>query len=342
MPDPPHGPVARRTRAQRLIAVLGIIDEGRFEMISVMRIQALPQHSADAELTALSAQLIGAEGDVVAHAPLMRLASSPCGCGRGSVGHEPPTRYVVEALLEDVEPGRELRIVTAQAGDDLRKTPAILWSRNAPTRPTRIRTFTVALERGGQGLARWDASCASDANVTYALQFSKDRGRSWNGLTVGVAADRYAFSLADLPSGPVVFRLLAHDGFTTVTAQSRPIQLPERAPAVMILHPQEGGRYYAGVPLRLWAATMTHDGQPIAQDACSWTIGGESVGVGTDTFVTIAAPGEYECVLRVRSTRTALRVRFTVVDPANPKLPQVQAEAQRVTRKPRRGRTRRR
>lgn len=341
IPDPPRGPVAR-LRAQRLITIVGVMDEGRFEMTSVMRIRALPQHSADAAPTAFTAQLIGAGGDVVAHAPLMRLASSPCGCGRGRQSAEPPRRYVVEALLEDVEPGRELRIVTAQGSEELRKAPAILWSRNAPTRPPRIRTFTVKLERGGQGLARWDVSCPSDANVMYALQFSKDRGRSWNGLTVGVSAERYAFSLADLPSGPVVFRLLAHDGFTTVTADSRPIQLPERAPAVTILHPQEGGRYYAGLPLRLWAATMTHDGQPIAQDACSWTIDGKSVGMGTDTIVTIAAPGEHECVLRVRGlgAPTPLRRRFTVVDPANPHLPQLEARVQRATRTARRRRAR--
>src|SRR5262245_17076602 len=314
---------------------------------SVMRVLALRGDNADATPTPFVAELVGESGQVVARAPVMRSTSRGHGCGCHGGYKRDPERgpYVFQALLADVEPGRQLRIVKPANGD----APAgEIWARSAPSRRPRISGFVVKLERGG-GLATWEAAGARDREVEYALQFSKDKGRSWNSLTVGVQGNEHRFALNDLPTGPVVFRLLAHYGVFTTTSDSRPVVLPPRPPAVSILHPQPGPVLFAGVPIRLWGGVMTDDGTPIDPEACSWRIDGREVARGPDEFIEAPPPGDHRCtfIVKGRGGRAAASVMFRTVDPAAtdaslaPMRPAGVAPARRSSRRRPAGRTRR-
>src|SRR5262249_39163369 len=144
-----------------------------------------------------------------------------------------------------------------------------------PQRPSRrppVARFAVTITRGS-GRATWEATGARECSLEFSLQFSKDAGRSWNGLAVGLTGKRHTFSLMRLPSGRLIFRVLAHDGFHTTTAVSRAVEIPRRAPIVSILSPQPGRPYYAGAPLRLWGAVTEDDGALADPEGCSWRIG---------------------------------------------------------------------
>ena len=104
-----------------------------------------------------------------------------------------------------------------------------------------------------------------------------------------------SISLADMPSGSVVFRVLAHDGFYTTHADSKPVKLPKRPPVVSILHPYEGRVYQAGVPLRLIAAVNTHVGVMNPKLALRWQIDGKNVGEGLECWIDAPKRGRHRC-----------------------------------------------
>jgi hypothetical protein len=295
IPDPPFwdGPGDRMQKAQPVITVLGMADgTGGLEVRSVMRLQALATTPGAATMPYV-AQLLGGEGQVLASAPLVRLPALGTGCGCGH-GVPAPGPFVFEAMLADVAPGAGLRIVrpTDEGGPG-----ETVWTRDAPERRPVIRRFTVAIERG-QGRAAWQAS--GEGEVEFSLQFSKDRGRSWNGLAVGLAGDGHRFSAETLPSGRLVFRLLAHDGFHSVSRLSRPIVVRRRPPIVSILSPAAGRPFFASAPLRLWAAVTEDDGAPADPTACEWLVDGRPAARGADVWITAPDPGEHRCTLIVR------------------------------------------
>jgi len=121
-----------------------------------------------------------------------------------------------------------------------------------------------------------------------------------------------------LPSGHLIFRLLAHDGFHTTTAVSRPVEIPRRAPIVSILSPEPDRPYYAGAPLRLWGAVTEDDGALADPEGCSWRVGDKSVLHGMDGWIAAPPPGEHRCtfVVRGRGGDAEVEVVLRTVDPA--------------------------
>ena len=316
IPDPPpweQSPGYRRMKAEKLIAIAGIAEAGRLDVRSVMRLEAL-RDSSNAAQTSFVAQLIGASGEVVASAPVMRLISRGSGCGCSDNRHADDERhFIFKALLADVEPGSALRIVDRSSEDTTREA---VWTRRPSGKPPRIARFAVKIT-GEAGVATWEASAPRGCELDFSLQFSKDRGRSWNGLTVGVRSNTHRFTLTDLPSGSLIFRLLAHDGFFSTSAISRAVTLPPRPPAVSILHPQEGHVLLAGLPLRLWGGVVTGDGTPIDTEACTWRLDGRQVARGADEFIVAPPAGRHRCSFRVNGPggRAEASVIFRTVDP---------------------------
>src|SRR2546430_9636619 len=58
--------------------------------------------------------------------------------------------------------------------------------------------------------------CSSDLEGEYAdvwVQWSDREGRVWHGFTTGLTGREAEVSLAGVPAGQVLLRLLVHDGF---------------------------------------------------------------------------------------------------------------------------------
>jgi hypothetical protein len=90
-------------------------------------------------------------------------------------------------MVADVAPGAALRIVKRAEDGGRGET---VWTRDAPERPPVVRSFAVAVNRG-EGRATWQAR--GEGTLEFSLQFSKDRGRSWNGLAVGLTGTSHRF-----------------------------------------------------------------------------------------------------------------------------------------------------
>ncbi|MET0487051.1 MAG: hypothetical protein ABW216_15215 [Candidatus Rokuibacteriota bacterium] len=304
IPDPPRWdgrPGDLRMKAEPVIAILGTVDDARtLEVKSVTRLQALAT-TRGAGPTPYVAQLLGAQGEVLATAPVVRLPAhgSGCGCGTSDPAAGP---FVFEAMVPDVAPGAGLRIVKrAEEGGP----GEAVWTRDAPERPPVVRSFAVTVDRG-EGRATWQAR--GHGTLEFSLQFSKDRGRSWNGLAVGLTEMEHRFRAETLPSGRLVFRLLAHDGFHSTSRVSRPVVVSRRPPIVSILSPEAGRPFFAGAPLRLWGAVTEDDGVPADPAACQWLVDGRPVAHGIDVWVVAPEPGEHRCTLVVRGRGGTSRV----------------------------------
>ena len=90
-------------KAEPVIAILGTVDDARtLEVKSVTRLQALAT-TRGAGPTPYVAQLLGAQGEVLATAPVVRLPAhgSGCGCGTSDPAAGP---FVFEAMVPDVAP----------------------------------------------------------------------------------------------------------------------------------------------------------------------------------------------------------------------------------------------
>jgi hypothetical protein len=305
--DPPHwlphdwNPVV----IESLVSVIAILGPGdRVNVKSVMRLETSSRIDGSVVASGYALQMIGSDGAPVAEVPLMRLASQGCGCGCGEDcgcdgGGASDARgpFLAQGFLPDRDQGAALRIVRV---DDNARESREIWIRKATREPPKIAGFDVDL--GGEtGRAKWKVDGRSEVPLEFSIQFSKDGGRSWNSIAVGVTGNDLSFDTGHLPAGKLIFRLMAHDGFHSARTEARPVEMPARAPGLAILHPAPGLVLAAGVPLRLWASVDLRNGQPSAPRSCRWTLDGKSAGIGSDIYVTAPKPGRHTASVMVKT-----------------------------------------
>lgn len=285
-----------------VISLIGVVhSENQIEINSLMRVEAIREISNGA-VTDLIAELVDAQGQVLAGAPLYRLRSQgQGGCGCGDANETPQSRYpyLFQAFVSNVEVGALLRI---------RRGDKVMWSRRAPASEPRIVDFKVRLARGqrrkgrkndDQLLVEWQIKSAGEQKPEIWVQWSNDRGKTWYVLATGLNDKRATLEAGLLPSGRVLIRLLAGDGFYTAVSQPVAVQVPGRGPAVSILAPREDQTFVAGESIRLWGAATRSNGEPVADNGAHWLLNGKAVGKGLDLFITAPAVGEYSLTLVV-------------------------------------------
>ena len=158
-----------------MIAILGTVSlTGEVNVASVMRVQAVPKLQ-DAIPTNLVAELVGADGQVVTRAPVMRTHAHGTGCGCGGGGHahghdDMNTGYAFQAMLSDTEPGSALRIVKVDI--DSEEAPIEMWSKRPTGKPPCIEGVDVRIDKR-EGTIRWKTEASADQGVEFSIQFSK-------------------------------------------------------------------------------------------------------------------------------------------------------------------------
>lgn len=271
---------------QDMISLIVRIENGR--VAEVMHVARTRLHAGleQAAATPFTAHLRGAQGEVLAEAPLQRLKTSACGCGSSHGDDDkPPTHYLAQALIPDVAPGHSLDI---SDGDDS------VWERKAPAKPVRVDHLEAKLNRTGGLQVQWEAG--HDA-VEYWLRWSRD-GKQWQSLATGLLEPRVRLEAGQLPSGDVMLQVVAHDGFHSSASKPLKLTLPDRAPHITIHHPEDGFTYSEGQTLRLWASVSSDDGRDDDERRSVWMLGRKAIGEGLEAWTTLP-PGEHKLVLRV-------------------------------------------
>ncbi len=308
IPDPPPGDPWKvaQMRPDPVISIIGVVrSENEVEVTSVARVRAVSTPPGRA--TALRARLLDADGRELARAPLHELAVQGGGCGCCGDGErkpgEPP--YTFQAMIADVAPGAALTIGSAEA---------TLWQRRAPERPPRVSGVRAELTQSGGVRLRWKAESAGESREAW-VQWSNREGKVWHGLATGLAGAEAEVSLAGLPAGEALLRVLLHDGFHTAYSEPVRIEVPRRPPETAILAPADGAVLVAGAPMRVWGAATDSAGTPLPDESCLWLLDGKEVGRGTDAWVTAPAAGEHRATLIVRAEGEETRVSssFTTI-----------------------------
>src|SRR4029077_7710566 len=177
-----------------VISIIGMVtSEREIEVRDVMRVPAQPRIEGGIE-TEFTVEMLDQNQKIIARAPLMRLhatASGCCCCSGG--GNQDRESYVFHALMPDIEHGAAFRITRRGKEED--EQPREVWSRRAPKNPPRIAHFEVHA-RESAGYARWEVADACGESLKFTLQFSKDGGRSWNGIASSLTGTEHRFDLS--------------------------------------------------------------------------------------------------------------------------------------------------
>jgi len=284
---------------QSIISLIVRVEAGRVAEVMHVARTRMRAELDNAAPTPFTARLLGAQGERLAEAPLQRLetAASRCGCGRGR-GGDAPTSYIAQALIPDVAPGAALDIIEGES---------VRWERKAPDQPLRVDALRARLDADALLHLQWDAP---DTAVEFWVRWSRD-GERWNSLATSLKDRKASLDTRSLPPGKVMLQVVAHDGFSSATAPSVAIHVPERAPVVGILHPVDGHTYVAGQALRLWGSVTRADGTGDAPGRCTWLLGEHAIGEGPDTWTSLE-PGRHEITLRVEDKGVTVESRISV------------------------------
>jgi hypothetical protein len=311
VPDPPGDPwMVAQMRPESVISIIGTMrSETEVEVTSVARVRSVPRPPGLA--VSLQARLLDEDGRELARAALYDLAAQG-GCGCGGCGDrqpgEPP--YAFQAFVPDVAPGTALVIGEGEG---------VIWERRASSTPPRVGAVRAEVTPDSAVRVAWEADVEGESGTVW-LQWSERDGKVWHGLATDLTGSEAHISLAGLPAGDVLLRVLVHDGFHTAVSEPVQIEVPRQPPAVAILSPSDGQAVMAGHPMRLWAAVTDSAGTPLLEDVLLWLIDAQEVGRGADVWITAPTAGEHRATLLVRGEEEEeLRVstRFTSITVAS-------------------------
>ncbi len=285
---------ARDTQSlQPLIDIMGSAQDGNFTIVSVARLETRYLVSTG-QPTGFTAMLLQ-RGQVIASDPLHAFVSEGC-CGskdeRCEKCEDDQQPLFFRTMLDDLAPGDSLRIVD--------KRGEVVWERQCPKEsPTLTRVSASFDEKKEVVRVSWQLKVDPEATAEVWLRWSNDGGETWRALAVGITDNSVTLNPGNLPAGEVLFQVMAHDGFTTVTDITKPVMLKARAPQVTILYPTASSQVYADRQLHLWGTASVFEGCDIPDDAYQWYLGSEFVARGPDVWVDNPRQGSHEVRLEV-------------------------------------------
>lgn len=288
--DDEPGFVRDRHSLLPLIDIMGSAQNGNFTIVSVARLETRYLVAAG-QPTSFTAELLQ-NGQVIASDPLYAFVSEGS-CGScPDICDDDSQPLFFRAMLNDIALGDCLRIVDKQR--------EVVWQRNCPnTRPNIIRAIASFDEYGGTVEIAWQLEVDSEATSEVWLRWSNNDGDTWRALTVGITDNSVTLPLENLPSGKVLFQIMAHDGFSTVTATTKAVILPTCPPQVTILYPTATSQVYSDRQLHLWGTASVFEGCDIPNNSYQWYLGNELVARGSDVWIENPGLGRHEVRLEV-------------------------------------------
>jgi hypothetical protein len=290
------------------IYLLGLLDED--ESLTVERVSRMPARNivTDGLRTDMVFELVGETGEVVSSGPLYSFhQEGGCGCsghggghGHGD-GHEGP--QLIAAMIDDVEPGLALRIRKRQDKE-------ALWTKERPDEPGKVELSDVEIKETTLSL-RWQSNIKE---ADHWVRWSADKGESWGVLAIGLEGDAAEIDISHLPSGDLMFQMMAQDGFGASKSEPAEAIFEGAPPHVAILSPSTDVVPTGADFVVLRGAAM--DGEtPIDDKAYVWEIDGTEIGErGPEVMIPRPKSGAHELVLRVASEfgEGVARHQFTV------------------------------
>ncbi|WP_129672917.1 fibronectin type III domain-containing protein [Candidatus Chloroploca sp. Khr17] len=143
-------------------------------------------------------------------------------------------------------------------------------SGNAPT--VTITEPTGGNLTGDSVTVRWTGEDLDGDELSYTVLYSFDAGDTWRPVATDLAATELTVNLTNLPGGESSrFRVVASDGVLTGQNDSATFGLPNKAPQLTIVTPNEGATYYPAQPVALEASAYDLEDGELSGNALAWS-----------------------------------------------------------------------
>jgi hypothetical protein len=168
---------------------------------------------------------------------------------------------------------------------------------------------TLAITAPAQGATwdavqtiHWQAADVDGDTLTFAVAYSPDAGTTWRTVAVDLDAQTYTLDTREIPGGEQArIRVLATDGFHTVSADSGLFRVARKGPVVQIIDPVDGARLAPGTPVLLQGISDDPEDGPLPDAALSWSSNlAGALGTGAVVDVSALAEGEHHITLTGR------------------------------------------
>ncbi|MEM4729805.1 MAG: Ig-like domain-containing protein [Thermoplasmata archaeon] len=187
----------------------------------------------------------------------------------------------------------------------------------SPSPPT-LTVLSPAGAISGDVNISWSASDPDGDNLTFAVLW-RPSGGLWLTLASGLKGTWLIVNTSGLRGGAGEFRVLASDGFNTVRAESPPVSLPGRPPAVFLQRPEPAaGPFETGDLISLVAFAYDPDDGPLTGKTIKWS-SSASGALGTGQRLLVALPAGVHTITVVATdsdgNTAQASVRITVLGP---------------------------
>ncbi|PDV99238.1 BACON domain-containing protein [Candidatus Chloroploca asiatica] len=162
----------------------------------------------------------------------------------------------------------------ATARLELRQGTTTVDTRNVSgTAPTVTITEPTGGNLSGDSVTtRWIGEDLDGDELSYTVLYSFDGGDTWRPIATDLAATELTVNLANLPGGESSrFRVIATDGVLTGQNDSATFGLPDKAPELTIVTPDEGATYYPAQPVALEASAYDLEDGELTDQALVWS-----------------------------------------------------------------------
>ena len=195
-------------------------------------------------------------------------------------------------------------------------------SNNAPTLELTSPGSSESWSASGQQTITWQASDADNDPLSFMVQYSPDKGQTWNILAANLQDPSFTFDGDYLPgSEHGMIRVVASDGFNSTQVDSSPVVVAEKSPLVVISSPTEAASFDFGTPVIMQAiATDIQDGQ-IVNEMFKWTSDKDgSLGDGPNLILSNLSKGTHLITVSVQNSaglETTASVNISINTPVS-------------------------
>lgn len=149
---------------------------------------------------------------------------------------------------------------------------------------------------GGLVTATWTASDLDGGPLLSTLLYSDDGGTSWSTVLVDLPGSSASFDLSGFGGGTQgLLRVLVSDGFHTAEDTSDGfVTVPNRAPLVVVLSPEDPAQMHEGQALVFDAYVLDPEDGPLPATSITWSSSSDGVlGAGPSLAVSSLSPGAH-------------------------------------------------
>lgn len=290
--QPPLGQRPGAGGTEPLVLITGLVGaDGTVDVHDVLRLRTC-YHVGTGRPSRYRARLVGPDGEVVASDVVYQYSiHGACGDAERPCCQDcaEPEDVMIKAMIPDLDPGSAIQLVD---GDE------VVWERSCPDGDPNVSRVRASVTKDGTVRIRWSARCHGETERAM-IRWSNDDGETWHALTAGVTGRVFDLPLDQAPSGAVRFEVSVSDGYSTVSAVTAAVDIPERPPSVTIFHPGPDDAVYAERQVHLWGTAAAGDGRSVDPEALVWDVDGTEVGRGPDLWVDAPSVGDHEVTLRV-------------------------------------------